>query len=55
MAIATGNPIGLIVIGGAKLVGEASGRNSIEARAKATADEIAKELKLRFQDRGWID
>lgn len=54
VAIATGNPIGLIVVGGAKLVIEASGRNSIEARAKATADEIAKELKLRFQDRGWI-
>ncbi|HKV54782.1 MAG TPA: DUF4410 domain-containing protein [Candidatus Binataceae bacterium] len=54
VAIATGNPIGLIVVGGAKLVGEASGRNSLDARAKATANQIAAELKLRFQDRGWI-
>jgi hypothetical protein len=54
VAIATANPIGLIVVGGAKIYGEASGRNGLEGRAKATADEIAKELKIRFQDRGWI-
>lgn len=54
VTIATGNPIGLIVVGGAKLLGEASGRNSLDGRAKATAEEIAAELKLRFQDRGWI-
>lgn len=54
VTIATGNPIGLIVVGGAKLVVEASGRHSIQARAKATGDENAKELRLRFQDRGWI-
>jgi Domain of unknown function (DUF4410) len=55
VALATGSPIGLIVVGGAKLVGEASGRNSLETRAKATADQIAEELKIRFQDRGWIN
>jgi hypothetical protein len=54
VAIATGNPIGLIVVGGLKIYGEASGRNALEGRAKATADSIADELKLRFQDRGWI-
>ena len=54
VAIATGNPIGLIVVGGAKIYGEASGRTGLEGRAKATADEIAAQLKLRFQDRGWI-
>jgi hypothetical protein len=54
MAIATGNPIGLIVVGGAKIYGEASGRNTLEGRAKATADEIAEQLKIRFQERGWI-
>ncbi len=54
MTIATGNPIGLIVVGGAKLYGEASGRNGLEGRAKATADQIAEELKIRFQQRGWI-
>jgi len=55
VTIATGNPIGLIVVGGLKVVGEASGRNSLDARATATAEEIAKELRIRFQDRGWID
>lgn len=54
MTIATGNPIGLIVVGGAKIYGEASGRNTLEGRAKATADEIAEQLKVRFQERGWI-
>jgi hypothetical protein len=54
VAIATANPIGLIVVGGAKIYGEASGRAGLEGRAKATADEIAAQLKLRFQDRGWI-
>jgi hypothetical protein len=54
MTIATGNPIGLIVVGGAKIYGEASGRNSADGRAKATADEIAEQLKVRFQERGWI-
>ncbi len=54
VTIATGNPVGLIVIGGAKLYGEVSGRTGLEGRAKATADEIAEQLKIRFQDRGWI-
>jgi hypothetical protein len=54
IAIATGNPIGLIVVGGMKVYGETSGRNTLEGRAKATADEIAAQLKIRFQDRGWI-
>jgi hypothetical protein len=54
VAIATANPIGLIVVGGAKIYGEASGRSGLEGRAKSTADEIAVQLKIRFQDRGWI-
>ena len=54
VAIATANPIGLIVVGGAKIYGEASGRSGLEGRAKATADEIAAQLRIRFQDRGWI-
>lgn len=54
VVIATGNPIGLIVVGGAKLIGHVSGRAGLEGRAKATADEIAAQLKIRFQDRGWI-
>jgi hypothetical protein len=54
VAIASGNPIGLIVVGGLKIYGEASGRNTLEGRAKATADAIADQLKIRFEDRGWI-
>ena len=54
IAIATANPIGLIVVGGAKIYGAASGRSGLEGRAKSTADEIAAKLKIRFQDRGWI-
>jgi hypothetical protein len=54
VVIATGNPIGLIVVGGMKIYGEASGRNKLEGRAKATADAIAEQLRIRFQDRGWI-
>jgi len=54
LAIATGNPIGVIVMGGMKVYGEASGRNTVEGRAKATADKIAAQLKIRFQARGWV-
>jgi hypothetical protein len=55
VAIATANPIGLIVVGGMKIYGEASGKNKLEGRAKATADAIAEQLKIRFHDRGWIN
>src|SRR5258708_6068102 len=54
VAIASGSPVGLIVVGGAKIYGEMSGRNALEGRAKATADAISDQLKIRFQDRGWI-
>jgi hypothetical protein len=54
VAIASGSPVGLIVVGGAKIYGEMSGRNALEGRAKATADQIAEQLKIRFQDRGWV-
>jgi len=54
VAIAAANPVGLIVVGGVKIYGAASGRSGLEGRAKATADEIATQLRIRFQDRGWI-
>ena len=54
VAIASGDPIGLIVVGGMKIYGETSGKNTLEGRAKATADEISEQLRIRFQDRGWI-
>ena len=55
VAIATGNPIGLIVVGATRIYGEASGSNTPEGRAKATADAIAEQLRIRFRDRGWIN
>jgi len=54
VAIATSSPVGLIVVGGAKIYGEASGRSGLQGRAKATADQIAQQLRIRFQDRGWV-
>jgi hypothetical protein len=54
VAIASGSPIGLIVSGVMKTHGEVSGKATLEGRAKATAEEIADQLKTRFEDRGWI-
>jgi hypothetical protein len=54
VAVATGNPIGLAVMGGLKIYGQASGRHTLEGHAKSTADEIAAQLKSRFKERGWI-
>jgi len=54
VAIATRNPIGLIVVGATKIYGEVSGSNTLEGRAKATDDEITQQLKIRFRDRDWI-
>ena len=34
-------------------VGEVSGSNTLEGRAKATADAIAEQLRIRFRARGW--
>ncbi len=52
--IATHNPVGLIVSGGMKIYGEASGSSKIEGRAKQVAKEIANRLKTRFEEQGWI-
>ncbi|NJM55077.1 MAG: hypothetical protein HC841_03405 [Verrucomicrobiae bacterium] len=42
VAVATGNPVGLLVSGAAKAYGEASGSETIEGAARRTADEIAE-------------
>lgn len=52
--IATANPAGLIVSGGMKAYGEYSGSAKVEGRAKETAKEIAKKLKPKYQEQGWI-
>jgi hypothetical protein len=50
----TGNPIGLIVGGGLNIYGEATGNATVEGRAKQTVEQIAAQLKIRFQQQGWI-
>ncbi len=52
--VATHNPVGLIVTGGMKIYGEASGRSKIEGRAQQVAKEIANRLEKRFEQQGWI-
>ncbi len=54
VAIATANPIGLLVTSAIKVEGEASGRSTIEGRGRQTAKEIVKEMKPRLREEGWI-
>ena len=53
--LATKNPAGLIINAGVQTYGVASGNSTVEARAKATAKEIADVLKQRFTDQGWLN
>jgi uncharacterized spore protein YtfJ len=55
VAIATANPIGLIVTTAVKAGGELSGKSTLQGRAQQTADAIAERLRERFQEQGWID
>jgi hypothetical protein len=55
VTLATANPIGLAVGGAVKVATEVSGVDKIDAVGKSTAKEIAKELRVRFEQRGWID
>ena len=54
MAVASGNPIGLIVSSAAKIGGQVSGMSTVEGSAKRTAKEIAEKLKVGAQRQGWI-
>lgn len=55
VTLATANPIGLVVGGAVKVAGEATGSATIEGSGKRTAEEIAKELRVKFQEEGWIE
>ena len=55
VTIATANPIGLVVGGAVKAGTEIAGTSGPRGAARHTADEIAKVLKQRFQEQGWID
>lgn len=54
IAVATANPVGLVVMGAAKAGSEISGKNTIEASAERTAAKIAAELEVAFKKQGWI-
>ena len=54
VAIASGNPIGLIVSTGVKVYGEESGKTTIEGKVKDVAKTIAEQLRPRFVSAGWI-
>jgi len=54
VAIATKNPLGLIVSTGVKLHGEESGSSTIHGKAKQVAKTIADQLRPRFEQQGWI-
>ena len=51
---ATSNPIGMIVMGSAKVAGEATGKSKVEGAAKRTAKEIGEQLEIKFKEQGWI-
>ncbi|MCU0591934.1 MAG: DUF4410 domain-containing protein [Desulfobacterales bacterium] len=52
--LVTHNPLGLAIQAGVQGYGEYSGSAKIQGRAKQTAKEIADQLKIRFQEEGWI-
>ena len=54
VAVASGNPIGLIVSSAVKIGGEASGMSTVEGSAKHPAKEIADQLRAAAQRQGWI-
>jgi hypothetical protein len=54
VAIATANPIGLVVTSAVKAGAEMSGHSTIEGRGRQTAKKIAEQMKPRFQQQGWI-
>lgn len=54
VAVATGNPLGLLVSSGAKAYGEVSGSETIEGAAERTAREIAAKIRIAAKKQGWI-
>ena len=52
--LVTHNPVGLAVQAGVQGYGEYSGSAKIQGRAKQAAKEIADQLKIRFEEEGWI-
>lgn len=53
--LVTHNPLGLIASTGMKTYQHKTGGDTLEGRARDTANKIARVLKKRFQALGWID
>lgn len=54
VAVATANPVGLIVSGAAKAAGEYSGKETIEGAANRITKLVSERLKTAFERHGWI-
>ena len=54
VAIASANPVGLIVVGGLKSMAPLAVGVGWKAARRLPPTEIAAQLRIRFQDRGWI-
>jgi hypothetical protein len=54
VGIATHNPIGLVAGTALHVAGEVSGKSTIDGSAQRTAKKIGDELKVIFQQEGWI-
>lgn len=54
VAVATANPVGLIVTTALKAGAEVTGRSTVEGRARQTAKEIVKQMEPRLREEGWI-
>jgi hypothetical protein len=54
VAVATKNPLGLIVSTGVKLHGEESGSGTLHGKVQEVAKAIATEARPRFEKQGWI-
>lgn len=54
VAVATANPIGVIVTLPIKVGSEMSGKSKLEGVAKKTTNEIADVLEEKFREQGWL-
>lgn len=54
VAVATANPLGLIIGSAVKAGGEASGKETIDGAADKISKLVASKLKEAFQRHGWI-
>ncbi len=54
VTLATHNPLGLIVSTGVKLHDEKTGSATIQGKVQQVAQQIATELRPRFEQQGWI-